>query len=130
MKYKLKEYIVRYIKALDEETIKTLEKIIKEDEHYKSRYRSQAILLSYQGKSVNELANIFGCKIRTIYRWFDRFESEKVEGVYELKGRGRKPLLTIEKDAKKAHTRRRAKNLFVGTQTKMVDPYLCSTTKI
>jgi len=92
---------VRYIKELDEETIKILERIIKEDEHYKSRYRSQAILLSYQGKSVNELANIFGCKIRTIYRWLDRFESEKVEGVYELKGRGRKPLLTIETDAKK-----------------------------
>ena len=58
-------------------------------------------MLSEQGKSVNELADIFGCKIRTIYRWFDRFESEKVEGVYELKGRGRKPLLTVEKDAKK-----------------------------
>ena len=92
---------MRYITKLDNETIKELEKIIKEDKRYKSRYRAQAILLSYQGKSVNELADIFGSKIRTIYRWFDRFESKRVEGVYELKGRGRKPILTIENDAKK-----------------------------
>jgi len=34
---------MRYITELDNETIKELEKIIKEDEHYKSRYRAQAI---------------------------------------------------------------------------------------
>ena len=92
---------MRYITKLDNGTIKELEKIIKEDKRYKSRYRAQAILLSYQGKTVNELADIFGCKIRTIYRWFDSFEEKIVEGVYELEGRGRKPLLTIEDDAKK-----------------------------
>lgn len=92
---------MRYIRELDKETIKELERIVKEAKEYKSRYRAQAILLSYQGKSVNELAEIFGCKIRTIYRWLDRFEKKRVEGVYELEGRGRKPLLTIENDAKK-----------------------------
>lgn len=92
---------MRYIDKLDEVTIKELEIIIKEDKRYKSRYRAQSILLSNQGKSVNELAEVFGCKIRTIYRWFDRFEAEKVEGVYELKGRGRKPILTIEDDERK-----------------------------
>ena len=92
---------MRYIIELDNKIIKELEKIVKEDKHYKSRYRAQAILLSNQGKNVNELANIFGCKIRTIYRWFDRFEEKRIEGIFELKGRGRKPILTIENDAKK-----------------------------
>ena len=92
---------MRYINKLDEEMIKELEEVVKEDKRYKSRYRAQSILLSNQGKSVNELAEIFGCEIRTIYRWFDRFEAEKVKGVYELKGRGRKAILTIEKDGKK-----------------------------
>jgi len=92
---------MRYIDKLDEVLMKELEIIIKEDKRYKSRYRAQAIILSNQGKSVNELAEIFGCEIRTIYRWFDRFEAEKVEGVYELKGRGRKAILTKEDDAKK-----------------------------
>jgi transposase len=92
---------MRYINRLDEEVIKELEEIVKEDKRYKSRYRAQAIILSNQGKSVNELAEIFGCKIRTIYRWFNRFEAEKVAGIYELKGRGRKAILTKEKDEKR-----------------------------
>jgi transposase len=92
---------MRYIKELDEKIIKELEQIVKEDKRHKSRYRAQAILLSNKGKSVNELADIFGCKIRTIYRWFDRFDAQKVEAVFELKGRGRKPILTIEDDAQK-----------------------------
>ena len=61
---------MRYITKLDNEIIKELERIVKEDKHYKSRYRAQAIILSHQG-------------------------------IYELEGRGRKPLLTIENDAKK-----------------------------
>lgn len=92
---------MRYITEINEETKKELERIIKEDERYKSRYRAQAILLSNQGKNVNELADIFGCKIRTIYRWFDRFEREKIEGIFELKGRGRKPILKVTEDAKR-----------------------------
>lgn len=89
---------MRYIKDLDEETIKKLEKIVKEDKRYKNRYRAQAILLSNQGKTVNEISNIFECKIRTIYGWFNRFEEKGIEGISELKGRGRKLILTIEED--------------------------------
>jgi transposase len=92
---------MRYITDLNKETIKTLEQIIKNEERYKSRYRAQAILLSNQQKTINEIAEIFGVKIRTIYRWFDRFEKDNLEGIYELKGRGRKPNLTIRNDAKK-----------------------------
>ena len=92
---------MRYITDINEDTIKELERIVKEDERYKSRYRAQAILLSNQGKSVKELAEIFNCQIRTIYRWFDIFEEKKIEGVFELKGRGRKPILTVENDAEK-----------------------------
>ena len=92
---------MRYIREIKEETIKELERIVKEEERYKSRYRAQAILLSHQGKSINELAEIFGCKIRTIYRWFNSFEAEGIDGIYEKEGRGRKPKLTIEKDKEK-----------------------------
>jgi len=92
---------MRYIIDIDKETMSELKRIMRDDKRYKSRNRAHSILLSKQGKSVNELANIFDCKIRTIYRWFDSFEKNKIEGVYELKGRGRKPKLLIEKDAKK-----------------------------
>ena len=73
---------MRYITDIDKETIKELERIMKEDERYKSRHRAHAILLSNQGKKVNELAEIFGCQIRTIYRWFDRFEAEKIPSIF------------------------------------------------
>lgn len=92
---------MRYITDLNQDTIESLEKIIKEEKRYKSRYRAQAILLSNQRKTINEIAVIFGVKIRTIYRWFDRFEKDNLDGIYELKGRGRKPSLTIENDAKR-----------------------------
>ena len=92
---------MRYITDLNKDTIEALEKIIKDEKRYKSRYRAQAILLSNQRKNINEIAEIFGVKIRTIYRWFDRFEKDNLDGIYELKGRGRKPKLRIENDAKK-----------------------------
>jgi transposase len=92
---------MRYITDLNKETIKALEQIIKNEKRYKSRYRAQAILLSNQQKTINEIAGFFGVKIRTIYRWFDRFEKDNLDGIYELKGRGRKPNLTIENDAPK-----------------------------
>ena len=34
---------MRYITEINEETIKELERIVKEEERYKSRYRAQAI---------------------------------------------------------------------------------------
>ena len=92
---------MRYITELDKKTIEALDKIIKDERRYKSRYRAQAILLSNQRKTINEIAAIFGVKIRTIYRWFDRFEKDNLDGIYELEGRGRKSNLTIENDAKK-----------------------------
>jgi len=92
---------MRYITDLDKETIGFLKQIIINEKRYKSRYRAQAILLSNQRKTINEISEIFGVKIRTIYRWFDRFEKDNIEGVYELEGRGRKPKLTIEDDAEK-----------------------------
>jgi len=89
---------MRYIKDLSDEAIKSLEEIVKEDSRYRSRHRAQAILLSNQGKSVNDLVNIFGYSQRTIYRWFNRFSYDNVNTLHDLGGRGRKPFLSIDKD--------------------------------
>jgi len=83
---------MRYIK-ISNDTIFELKEIVKKETHYKSRHRAQSILLSTQGKKIDEIDTIFGYSRRTICRWFDRFESEKVEGLKELPGRGRKPAL-------------------------------------
>ena len=91
---------MRYIRNLSDETIKSLEEIVKNDSRYRSRHRAQAILLSNQGKSVNDLIEIFGYSQRTIYRWFNRFSHDNVNTLHDLGGRGRKPFLNVEKDEK------------------------------
>ena len=91
----------RYINNLDEKTIKELELIMRNDSRYKSRDRAHAILLSNKGKSMEELSEIFGCSYRTIQRWFDRFEADKLDKLHDLEGRGRKPTLKVQKDEKK-----------------------------
>jgi len=87
---------MRYIQV-NNETIQKLEIVVKKETRYKSRHRAQAILLSNQGKKIDEIANMFGYSRRTICRWFDRFETEALAGLKELTGRGRKPLLVPEK---------------------------------
>jgi transposase len=92
---------MRNIRNLSNEAIKSLEEIVKNDSRYRSRHRAKAILLSNQGKSVNELIDIFGCSKRTIYRWFDRFSHyASIELLHDLPGRGRKAVLDVEKDEK------------------------------
>ena len=92
---------MRYINNLDEKTIEELELIIKNDTRYKSRDRAHAILLSNKGKNKEELSEIFRCSYRTIQRWFDRFEAENLNKLHDLKGRGRKAILKVERDEKK-----------------------------
>lgn len=68
-------------------------------EHYKrgssilERKRSQCLLLSHQGKSINELADIFGVSRLTITHWLDKWEHGGVAGIGLASGRGRKQKL-------------------------------------
>jgi transposase len=86
---------MRYIQ-LSTENIIELEHIFKTDKRYKSRNRAQALLLSNQGKETKELAEIFKCSQRSIYRWFDRFIEGGVSALHDLAGRRRKPTLTVD----------------------------------
>ena len=87
---------MRYIQ-LSTESIVELEYIFKTDKRYKSRNRAHALLLSNQGKETKKLAEIFKCSQRSIYRWFDRFIEGGISALHDLPGRGRKPMLTIDK---------------------------------
>jgi len=85
---------MRFI-TLNEETITQLKEIVKTDKRHKSRLRAQALLLNNQGKKIPELVEILGVSQRTIYRWFDRFNSDNIQTIHELPGRGRKSLLNL-----------------------------------
>jgi transposase len=84
---------MRFIKNLCYSQIKFLTRIHKQSKRYQVRQRAHCILLSYQGYQVNELTKIFGRRERTIYTWLNRWERHHFAGLYDNKGRGRKPKL-------------------------------------
>jgi transposase len=50
-------------------------------------------MLSCQGYTAKELQKILHVNLFTIYHWFDAWELRRFCGLYEKKGRGRKPKL-------------------------------------
>lgn len=86
----------RYIESLTADQQKTLEEGYKHGKTHDFRLRCHCILLSAQGKSVPELKALFEVSHYTIYKWFNRFESEGVSGLKIRSGRGRKRKLDID----------------------------------
>jgi transposase len=87
---------MRFIQGLSHETTKLLQKVYKASKYHQVRQRAQCILLSYQGYMTNELAHIFQVDRITIYNWFNAWESHHFAGLYDSKGRGRRPILNAE----------------------------------
>ena len=87
---------MRFIKGLQESDKQELERIIKESSFYRERHRAQAILLSAQGHTINQLSSIFDVDRDTVGKWFDRFEAQTTTGLKDAPGRGRPSKLSIE----------------------------------
>ena len=87
---------MRFIQELTPENIQLLKRISKESKYYQVRNRAKCLILSYQGLSINQLTEIFGVGRKTIYNWFTKWEDEKLLGLYDNQGRGRKPKLNDE----------------------------------
>ena len=86
----------RYIENLTADQISALENGFKYGETHHYRSRCQCILLSYQGKSVPELCEFYQKSNLTIYNWFNRWESEGLQGLEIRSGRGRKRKLDFD----------------------------------
>jgi len=68
--------------------------------------------LSYHGYQVSELAKIFRREERTIYTWLNQWERHHFAGLYDKKGRGRKPKLNTEQQYQvKTWTKEHPRNL-------------------
>lgn len=83
----------RYIK-LSEEQQKELEQGYLHGEGSLFRKHCQAILLSHQGHSVQELMKIFNCRKNTLYDWFNNWIVNGIEGLKLQSGRGRKAIFS------------------------------------
>jgi transposase len=87
---------MRFIRELNLETRKLLKRISRESKSFQTRERAKCIILSYQGFSTPELMKIFSVSRKTIYNWFTRWEDQKLIGLYNQKGRGRKSQFNSE----------------------------------
>ena len=92
----------RFIEGLSSETIHLLRRIYRSSEHHQVRQRAHCILLSFARFNVTELMSIFEVTRKTIYSWLDAWEAQRLVGLYDRPGRGRKPLFS---DAEKEQIR-------------------------
>lgn len=105
---------MRFIKGLSQETINILERIYKSSRYHQVRQRAQCIKLSYDGYKIKDLTKIFNVSRLTITNWFDDWETYMLAGLYDKKGRGRKPKLDDEQKEKvKKWSLENSKNLHV-----------------
>ena len=81
---------VQFIRQINFETQKLLTRIQKQSSHHQVRQRSHCLLLKSQGIKIAELKIIFAVSEKTLYNWFNAWESRGLVGLYNRPGRGRK----------------------------------------
>ena len=84
---------MRRIKTLTFAEKRTLEEGFLKSSKAHFRRRCHSILLSYEGYKVSEIASLYKVRTRTIYTWFNRWESNGILGLILLPGRGLKAKL-------------------------------------
>ena len=94
MRYVRAPTLMRYIGNLSTESKRLLSRVSKHSGFYRVSQRVQCIVLSSNGKSINELIDIFQVKRATVYNWFNAFEQSWFAGLYDNKAKGRKPTFT------------------------------------
>ena len=90
----------------------TLEVGVKAGKTHTFRTRCQVLLLKSTGRKSADVALITGMTEVSVNAWVKRYKSRGIDGLHTLPGRGRKSLLTLERDretvleAVKAHRQR------------------------
>lgn len=84
---------MRCIQDVSNETVHLLQRFHKQSCHHRVRQRAHCILLSFQGYTTHDLAEIFHVDRITIYHWFNAWEQQGLPGLYDRKGPGRPPLV-------------------------------------
>ena len=95
---------MRYIK-LDTTARQELEQVYHTHAKSHVRQRAQCLLLSARGYSVPKLAAIYSTRTHTVRQWFNRWESEGIQGLEIRPGRGLKPAIDAENISFVTHIR-------------------------
>ena len=86
----------RYVRISTAAQREALEEGYRNGKTHDFRLRCHCLLLSAQGRSIPELKEFFEVSHLSIYNWFNRFESEGIDGLKIRSGRGRKRKLDID----------------------------------
>lgn len=89
-----------FIREINHLSAKLLERIYHQSRHHQVRQRAHCLILANQGIKVEKLMNIFKVSCKTIYNWFDRWESGSMVGLYNKPGKGCKPKFNSEQKEK------------------------------
>ena len=72
------------------ENLRLLDRIYRQSRHHQVRQRAHCIILRQRGMSVPQLLEVFPVSRKTLYNWFESWDSGSVAGLYNRPGRGRK----------------------------------------
>ncbi len=76
---------MRFITRLATETQQLLNTIEQKSKYYQVRNRAKSILLSYQGYNISQIMLIFNVSRNTVYNWFNNWEADGLNGLYNLR---------------------------------------------
>ena len=79
-----------FIREINPLSARLLNRISHQSQKSQVRTRAHCLILANQGVKVAELVKTFKVSRKTIYNWFERWESWGVVGLYNQSGRGRK----------------------------------------
>lgn len=90
----------KFVKLLFEEDYAKLVENHHKGKNHRVRNRAQAILLSSEKYSIDEIAAI--CKVHrnAVSRWINRWNKDGMKGLSDVEKKGRPPILTLEEQAK------------------------------
>ena len=66
-----------------------LARLYRQSRHHRVRQRAHCLLLRSQGLNPVELSQIFPVSEKTLYNWFNAWNSFGLVGLYDRRGRGR-----------------------------------------
>jgi transposase len=89
-----------FLREINPLSAKLLKRIYRQSKKIQVRQRAHCLILANQGIKVEKLQQIFQVSYKTIYNWFERWESEGMVGLYNKPGRGRKPTFNPQQKEK------------------------------
>ena len=84
----------RFIRTLTKIEGQEIEQLFRRGPNNRVRKRAQAIRLSAMGYTVTQIVQILGCNRQSIHNWFDLFEAQGCQGIYD-KPRSGRPVIRV-----------------------------------